>query len=504
MNKDNYENLLFENDFQVKQLKLAFSIVKKFIQFNKRIMFGGMAIDHALRLKDDKLYPDNKLPDYDFLSPIFHIDAYSLGEQLVENGLTGISVIRGQHVSTMKVRLNFVDVADIGYIPQKIYDKIPTILYDGIYNVHPHFQYIDQHRALSIPFENPPRESFLNRWEKDIKRITLLNKYYKLTTKSSDKKLKTLTFSLKKLYENIEKVNDIVNEVNESENGDGEVKNDDVNNNGDVSDEEVKNEANNNKVNKDDKSKRKKKVKGSKEQDEICLGGLPALAYWLNEAKKYKYTNNTVLEIKGDKITIPEKYPFTILSYNNINIKGNKKYYNSILEKIPKRTMIHFEDLVYEILHTQNNLVSAHRIVIDGNTLYVANLQHIMCYLLCIYFVSDDNMYLYYYTVAYDLLIFMCNKYNDITKEENNNSEVNDIKHFLPSVEIYGDRNISDSYEIYLQTTLFQIDNEKYIIDAPKDAFPSFNKKISDEYYEYDPALSEFYQIDGEETKKFD
>jgi hypothetical protein len=457
MNKDEYENLTFENDFQVEQLKLAFSIVKKFIQFNKRIMFGGMAIDHALRLKNDKLYPDNKLPDYDFLSPVFHIDAYTLGEELVSNGLSGVSVIRGQHISTMKVRLNFVDVADIGYIPQKIYDKIPTIIYDGILNVHPSFQYIDQHRALSVPFENPPRESFLNRWEKDIKRFTLLNKYYKINQELLGNKDELLgDIEDKEVIYSLKKVIDIM--------------------------------------------------------PKICLGGMPALAYWLEIAKDHGFKNdinNTTKDIfkceilKNDyNFSIPMNYNFTILSKDNISKKsfiGNKKYYNAILDKLPKKTIINSEDETYEIFNTQNILISAHKVKIGLNEkVYIANLQHIMCYLLTMHFMEteqDKTNYLYYYIIAYDLLIYMSEKYSE-TKDK---KTLEELALFLPTVEVYGNKNISDSYDIYLQMTLHQVDNEKFVIDAPRDAFPSYKKKINPEFYNYNPAKSEFYQIDGEE-----
>ena len=151
LTKDDYETIVYQHDFQKDNMVKALNIVKQFIQNNKRILVGGMAIDIALRSKNSKLYPDNKFPDYDFYSPEFHIDAYKLGT-ILSKEFDGISVIIAFHVSTMKVRLNFQEVADITYIPKNIYDTIPTITHMNFIVVHPHFQMIDQHRALSLTF----------------------------------------------------------------------------------------------------------------------------------------------------------------------------------------------------------------------------------------------------------------------------------------------------------------------------------------------------------------
>jgi hypothetical protein len=69
-------------------------------------------------------------------------------------------------------------IADIAYMPQSIFDRLPTLTYEGMKIIHPNFQRIDQHRALSVPYENPPNEVIFHRWEKDIKRFNILDKYY--------------------------------------------------------------------------------------------------------------------------------------------------------------------------------------------------------------------------------------------------------------------------------------------------------------------------------------
>ena len=176
---DDYETLLFEHDPQKDKILAAMELVKKYIISNKRILTGGMAIDMAMREKGKQLYKDNKIPDYDFYSPAFHVDAYTIGEMLSKK-FDDISVIQARHISTMRVRVNFVVVADITYIPQEIYDKIPTFTFKGMEIVHPFYQMIDQHLALSLPLENPPMETIMGRWKKDIERYDLLNEHYPL------------------------------------------------------------------------------------------------------------------------------------------------------------------------------------------------------------------------------------------------------------------------------------------------------------------------------------
>jgi hypothetical protein len=174
MDKDEYETVVFNHDFQRDILIQALGIVRKFIIDNKRKLGGSMCIDLALRTVNSRLFADDKLPDYDFYTSEFHRDAYRIGELLVAAGIQNISVIRAYHVSTMRVRVNLVAVADVTYSPLSILEKIPTLMSNDIILVHPHWQILDQYRALSLPFENPPMESMMNRWKKDMERNSLL------------------------------------------------------------------------------------------------------------------------------------------------------------------------------------------------------------------------------------------------------------------------------------------------------------------------------------------
>jgi hypothetical protein len=183
-----FEYIVFDHDVKKDLMLESLDIVKKFIIDNKLIITGGMAIDFALRLKGEKLYDDKTLPDYDFFSPQHHIHAYELGSILCKkfgnlDDPPNISVIDALHITTMKVRINFISVADITYLPQTIFDRIKYLEFPVDSGTvlkfrHPHLQMIDQHRALSFPYENAPREVILHRWKKDMKRFDMLyNKY---------------------------------------------------------------------------------------------------------------------------------------------------------------------------------------------------------------------------------------------------------------------------------------------------------------------------------------
>jgi hypothetical protein len=159
----------------------AIEYVKKFIIERRLILFGGTAIDYALRLKGDKIYLDDQRPDFDFLSPRSVDDAYDLAEILFQAGFSGVAAVRGIHVQTMKVRTDFIFVADIGYAPLEMFEKIPTLEYMGMRFVHPDYQRMDVHLSFSFPLSGAPQEVIFNRWRKDLKRFNLLDKYYPIT-----------------------------------------------------------------------------------------------------------------------------------------------------------------------------------------------------------------------------------------------------------------------------------------------------------------------------------
>lgn len=163
-------------------LEKSFDIVKKFILAKKRIIYGGMSIDMALKAaKLAGIYAADAIPDYDFMSPDLYNDSIELADMLFkEFGDVGIDAINALHPTTRRVRINYVPVADITYVPPSTYDRLPTIDYKGFRVIHPTFQRLDMHRAFCNPLEHVPREVVFFRTSKDIKRFELLDSAYPL------------------------------------------------------------------------------------------------------------------------------------------------------------------------------------------------------------------------------------------------------------------------------------------------------------------------------------
>lgn len=159
----------------------ALEVVRSFILERGLMLYGGMAIDCSLKAAGAAgIYPDDARPDYDVRSADSVRDAYDLVDILVAKGFERVGAIRAIHAQTMRVRVNFVAVADISFTPREVLDKIPTLEYDGLRVTHPHWQRLDQHLAFCFPFANPPMEDLHHRFPKDLKRFNLLAAAYPL------------------------------------------------------------------------------------------------------------------------------------------------------------------------------------------------------------------------------------------------------------------------------------------------------------------------------------
>lgn len=180
-NKNKYEEVSIKADPFYEYCLRAIDIIKKFISERNLIIYGGTAIDYALRLRGDKIYPDEELaiPDLDFYSSDSVKDAYDLADILFKEGFTEVRAIRASHVTTMRVDVGHQFLADITYMPPTLFDKVPHLEYENMKIVHPNFQRMDLHIGLTYLYDSPPREAIFQRW-KFIKRLNLLDKYYPL------------------------------------------------------------------------------------------------------------------------------------------------------------------------------------------------------------------------------------------------------------------------------------------------------------------------------------
>lgn len=176
-----FDQIKLEHDPMYHDVVKCTAYIKQYLVKSKRIVYGGTAIDFALRLKGDKEYPDEGLivADLDFYSPTPVEDAIELCDYFFKNGYNDARVINARHIGSMKVDIGDNHfIADISYCPPKLYERLPTLVFEGMRIIHPIYQYIDMHTSLSTPFSNPPNEVIFERWKKDIKRFNKLYKYY--------------------------------------------------------------------------------------------------------------------------------------------------------------------------------------------------------------------------------------------------------------------------------------------------------------------------------------
>lgn len=504
VNNDIPENLIkFYNDLTIKKsndydfIWKALNITKWFILKNKRIIVGGTSIDYALKSKKVQgIYFDDALPDYDIISDTHWQDAYQLAVLLKRAGITGISVINALHPSTMKVRVNFKEIMDVTYIPTNIINSIPTIWFRGLQCIHPHYQFIDQHRALSYPYENAPRETIKSRPEKDMVRYDILYTQFNirmLYIKNTNPSIISSTIPLDLL-------------------------------------------------------------------DNQCITGFVALNYWVQEAELYGFkttfgvgalqnvvtklgTTNLKEMIKQDafdsptgkkkklnvEYTIPsDTYGISIYS-NNINeyyplvkeyLGIDGIWYEKFLDKLPRKIVFGDKLRVYN----NDNKITAHNISTElgsSKKIYVANLQHIMMYLLVHYIIimKMDNTprhYSFYagYLICRDLIEFAANctlkeseKESEKVHQQNSERMQKFAKLLLPTAEIYGNRVESES--IIVQQYNFDLRNKTKNIPLgdytqPKNVYDRDLKygKIPKSYTHFNVKDSKIFDMDGLPIKK--
>jgi len=152
-------------------------IVEEFIKRKKQICYGGTAINNILPEEDRFYNKDVEIPDYDFFSQNALEDAKELANIYYKKGFIDVEAKSGQHHGTYKVFVNYMAVADITYLPKEIFNtlKKDAISVGGILYAPPNFLRMSMYLELSRPAGD------ISRWEKVLKRLTLLNKNYPIT-----------------------------------------------------------------------------------------------------------------------------------------------------------------------------------------------------------------------------------------------------------------------------------------------------------------------------------
>lgn len=152
------------------------NIVEDFLRRKKLICYGGTAINNILP-DDDKFYSaETELPDYDFFSMNALEDAKELADIYADEGFEEVEAKSGVHAGTYKVFVNFTPIADITHLAPEIYKNLykDSINVVGIRYASPNYLRMAMYLELSRPAGD------VSRWEKVLKRLTLLNKNYPL------------------------------------------------------------------------------------------------------------------------------------------------------------------------------------------------------------------------------------------------------------------------------------------------------------------------------------
>jgi len=164
------------------EVKKMIEIVENFIRDKKLVCYGGTAINNLLPIQDQFYNKDIEIPDYDFFSdnPVVH--AKELADIYYKEGYDEVEAKAGQHFGTYKVFVNFIPVADITLLDKKIFKvvKQDALKVDGILYAPPNLLRMSMYLELSRPAGDTTR------WEKVLKRLLLLNKYYPLKGENCD------------------------------------------------------------------------------------------------------------------------------------------------------------------------------------------------------------------------------------------------------------------------------------------------------------------------------
>lgn len=176
-----YDKLVETSQIDYKIKAEMTDICLQFVIAKKLIVFGGLAIDFSLKKnKCGGIYEDYQLMDIDVFSNHHYDDAHELLEIFIAKGYTNCDLMVAMHPTSVRVRIDHYMLLDVAYAPDNIYDLYSkTALsyqtdYGNVLFRHPYIQILDVHRSFAYPYENKPLENIKNRFHKDYERYLKL------------------------------------------------------------------------------------------------------------------------------------------------------------------------------------------------------------------------------------------------------------------------------------------------------------------------------------------
>ena len=184
------------------QIKKMIDILEEFLARKKLICYGGTAINNILPRYAQFYNREIEVPDYDFYSANALDDAIELSDIYAKAGYDDVEAKSGVHHGTYKIFVNFIPMADITNIHLDLFKALQkdSISVAGIKYAPPNFLRMNMYLELSRPAGD------VSRWEKVLKRLTLLNKYhpmkvnYDCNTVDFQRKLDSHVEDSEKLY----------------------------------------------------------------------------------------------------------------------------------------------------------------------------------------------------------------------------------------------------------------------------------------------------------------
>lgn len=447
-----YEVVIIEKDPAYQDFIEAIEIVKKFIIDNGLVLYGGLAIDYALRLQGDNIYPDNLPPDLDMYSPKNVEHSYQLADILYFRGYKEARAINAEHMETMRV--DVMDnhfIADITYRPPEIFARLSHLEYNGMKIIHPLFQRIDLHSSLAFPYDNTPREVIFARWNKDIERFNKLNQHYPVKIKGESLPARVMKIDLgmrRYIFCGFAAYSVIYSEF----------------------------------------------VKSMKRFDAEIPGDIIPASLSFDETSMSFDTLNQKFEIVHFD---PEK------AANEIKLTSVhmfEPFVNMIPERIEGR--LSFGDVI--IYSTKERLVSTNSIKLGQHSLRIVNIQYLLKHFISLYFVNKKtpkiaNTYLERYLSLLKMIAALESVLVEKASEETA-IEIAKESPLFPTIVTYGNDNINLARKIALNRLYNELDGEtKYKI--PQNYYPGRSIPAGRQHPEFNPAEVEFFQEEGREIK---
>ena len=211
--KDNIDNILYEskkyikNNFDVKLLDYnnVFNIILNYIKDNKKIIYGGFAIDLLIKYKDKNnfIYDDYDYKDVEIYTCEPLLDLKNICDLLHKKGYNNVLGKQALHQYTYTISVEFQKYCDISYIPKELYDNIPTVNINNYICTSPLLIYINKLSSITDLVGNDWR------LDKDLKKMYELQKYYKIEfNKEKIEKIKRIDVDI--IIEKLAKIKNIV------------------------------------------------------------------------------------------------------------------------------------------------------------------------------------------------------------------------------------------------------------------------------------------------------